>query len=138
MYKNSEEKVYNMLDKITKEEAKIIIQSYQREIEAFACQNQHYVEACGLYCPETSKWSIDMSGKLNSCCTKDCPKYVQTGTQKRAEQMLALFDQIKVDTIDQILQYIEENPTSNNSDIIMMLMNEREISYVKEATDEVC
>ena len=79
-----------------------------------------------------------MSGKLNSCCTKDCPKYVQTGTQKRAEQMLALFDKIKVDTIDQILQYIEDNPTANNGDLIMMLMEAKEVSYVKEATDEVC
>ena len=127
-----------MLDKITKDEVKTIITSYQKDIKEFACQNQHYVEACGLYCPETYKLSIDMSGKINSCCTKDCPKYVQTGTQKRAEQMLALLDKIKVDTIDRILQYIEENPTSNNGDIIMMLMNEREISYVKDATDEVC
>ena len=127
-----------MLDKITKDEVKTIIASYQKDIEEFSCQNQHYVEACGLYCPVTSKWSIDMSGKLNSCCTKDCPKYVQTGTQKRAEQMLALFDKIKVDTIDQILQYIEDNPTANNGDLIMMLMEAKEVSYVKEATDEVC
>lgn len=127
-----------MLDKITKDEVKTIIASYQKDVEEFACQNQHYVEACGLYCPATSKWSIDMSGKLNFCCTKDCPKYVQTGTQKRAEQMLELFDKIKVDTIDQILKYLEENPTANNGDLVMMLMEAKEVSYVKEATDEVC
>lgn len=126
-----------MLDKITKDEVKTIITSYQKDVKEFSCQNQHYVEACGLYCPETSKWSIDMSGKLNSCCTKDCPKYVQTGTQKRAEQMLALFDKIKIDTIDQILKYIEENPTANNGDLVMMLMEAKEVSYVAEST-EIC
>ncbi len=127
-----------MLDKITKEEVKNIINSYQNDIEEFACFNQHYVEACGLYCPAAGLWSIDMSGKLNPVCNKECKHYIQSGTQKRAEKMVALFNQIKMDTIDKILKYIEENPTSNNGDIIMMLMNEREISYVNEATDEVC
>ena len=127
-----------MLDKITKEEVKTIINSYKKDTKEFSCRNQHYVEACGLYCPATGEWSLDMGGKLNARCTKNCPDYVQSGTQKRAEKMIDLFDQIKVDTINKIIKYIENNPTSNNGDIIMMLMDEREISYVEEATDEVC
>lgn len=126
-----------MLDKITKEETKIIINSYQKDVQEFSCFNQHYVEACGLYCPVTGQWSIDMSGRLNARCTKNCPHYVQSGTQKRAEKMINLFDQIKVDTIDKIIKYIEDNPTSNNGDIIMMLMEEKEVSYVEETTAEV-
>jgi hypothetical protein len=121
-----------MLDKITKEEIKTIINSYQKDMEEFACFNQHYVEACGQYCPAAGIWSIDMNGKLNPCCTKECKYYIQSGTQKRAEKMVTLFNQIKVDTINKIIKYIEDNPTVNNGDIIMMLMEEKENSYVDE------
>ena len=126
-----------MLDKITKEEVKTIINSYQKDTQEFSCRNQHYVEACGLYCPATGEWSLDMGGKLNPRCTKQCKDYVQSGTQKRAEKMINLFDQIKVDTIDKIIKYIENNPTANNGDIIIMLMGEKEVSYVEETTAEV-
>lgn len=126
-----------MLDKITKEEVKTIINSYQKDTQEFSCRNQHYVEACGLYCPATGEWSLDMGGKLNPRCTKNCPDYVQSGTQKRAEKMIDLFNQIKVDTIDKIIKYIENNPTANNCDIIIMLMGEKEVSYVEETTAEV-
>ena len=132
MYKKNEKKVYIMLDKITKEEVKNIINSYQNDIEEFACFNQHYVEACGLYCPAAGLWSIDMSGKLNPVCNKECKHYIQSGTQKRAEKMVALFNQIKMDTIDKIIKYLEENPTANNDDIVMMLMEEKEKKYVEE------
>jgi hypothetical protein len=123
-----------MLDKMTKEEVKTIINSYKKDTEEFSCRNQHYVEACGLYCPATAEWSLDMGGKLNPRCTKNCTDYVQSGTQKRAEKMVALFDQVKIDTINKIIKYIEENPTANNGDILMMLNEERENSYVEETT----
>lgn len=121
-----------MLDNITKDEQKMIISSYIKDTNEFACENQHYVEACGLYCPVISKWSLDMGGKLNPHCTIECPHYVQTGSQKHAEKMLALFNQIKIDTVNKIIKYIEANPTCNNGDIVMMLMEEKEKTYVEE------
>ena len=130
--KNKEKKVYNMLDNLTKEEQKIIINSYINDTKEFACSNQHYIEACGLYCPATGTWSLDMGGKLNPRCTIECPNYVQSGTQKRAEKMVALFNQIKIDTVEKIIKYIEQNPTCNNGDLIIMLMEEKEKIYVEE------
>ena len=123
-----------MLDRITKEEVKTIINSYKKDINKFECGNQHYVEACGLYCPATGKWSIDMSGRLNSACTPECKYYIKSGMQIHAEKMVALFDQIKIDTINKVIKYIEENPTCNNGDIMMMLHAEKERSYVEETT----
>ena len=116
-----------MLDKTTKDS---IIQSYIAEVKEFKCNHQHYVEACGLYCPVTHSWSLDMSGKLNSKCNTNCPHYSQTGSQIRSAQVLELIDTIKADTIDVIIKYIKENPSVNVDDIVTMLTEERNKTYV--------
>jgi hypothetical protein len=118
-----------MLDKITKEK---IIRSYINEAKEFKCNHQHYVEACGLYCPVTHSWSIDMSGKLNAKCNTNCPHYSQVGSQIRAQHVLELIDTVKIDTINTILAYIENNPNVTSEDVIKMLTEEREKTYVQE------
>lgn len=115
-----------MLDKTTKDS---IIQSYITEVKEFKCNHQHYVEACGLYCPVTHSWSLDMSGKLNSKCNANCPHYLQPGSQIRAAQVLELIDTIKADTIDVIIKYIKENPSVNVDDIVKMLTEKRNKTY---------
>ncbi len=120
-----------MLDKITNEAVSTIINSYKKDATEFACENQKYVEACGLYCPTIHEWSVDMGGGLNKKCNADCPHYKPSYKNIYAENMIAVFNTIKRSSLEKILTTIQENPTCNNADIIMLLMEEMEKPYVE-------
>ena len=116
-----------MLDKTTKEN---IINSYIEDIKEFRCNHQHYVEACGLYCPVTHSWSIDMSGKLNSKCNTNCPHYSQPDSQIRSAQVIELINNVKIDVVDNVINYIANNTNATINEVLLMLQKEREKSYI--------
>lgn len=101
------------------------INGLKYQATVFKCRNETYREGCGLFCTARLDVASDLNGR-REYCNKDCPYYSKPFSVERAEALLQAMDNIRRDTLTEIIDYICNNPTITNVEIVRFLEKQRE------------
>jgi hypothetical protein len=104
------------------------INGLKYQATVFKCNHEEYREGCGLFCSARLDVASDMTGRRDYC-NKECPYYSKPLSTERAEAILKAMDNIRKDTITELIDYICNHPTVTNVDIVRFLENKREETY---------
>ena len=103
------------------------INSLKYQATAFKCNHEEYKEGCGLFCSARLDIASDMTGR-REYCNRECPYYSKPFSVERAETILMAIDDIRKDTLTDIIDYICNNPNATNVEIVRFLESKREVS----------